>query len=183
MKTTNKILVVDLEATCWKKDGEYQRNHSEIIEIGICELDVPSGEISNQQGILVIPEHSEISRFCTELTSITPEMVAQDGVSFEDAIDILFDEYDSSAYTWASYGAYDRNKVMEECRKKHVDFPFGDQHINVKEEFRRCNGMRRAIGMARALKQLRIPLEGRHHRGVDDANNTAKILHWCLNNQ
>lgn len=183
MKTTNKILVVDLEATCWEQDGEYQRNQSEIIEIGICELDVLSGEISKQQGILVIPEHSKISRFCTELTSITPEMVAQEGVSFEDAIDILFDEYDASAYTWASYGAYDRSKMLEECRKKYVDFPFGDQHINVKEEFRRCNSMRRGIGMARALKQLRIPLEGRHHRGVDDANNTAKILHWCLNNQ
>ncbi len=183
MNTTEKILVVDLEATCWEQDSKYQRTHSEIIEIGICELDIHTGEMSNNQGILVIPEHSNISRFCTELTSITPEMVQKEGVSFEEAIDILFDEYDSSAYTWASYGAYDRNKMLEECRKKFVDFPFGSQHINVKEEFKRCNGLRKGIGMGRALKRLQIPLEGRHHRGVDDANNIAKILYWCLNNQ
>jgi len=32
------------------------------------------------------------------------------------------------------------------------------------------------------LALLDIPLEGTHHRGVDDANNIAKILRWILNN-
>lgn len=182
MKTTNKILVVDLEATCWEEDGKYQRDHSEIIEIGICELDISNGEISKKRGILVIPEHSEISAFCTRLTSITREMIAQEGIPFEEAIDILFDEYDAPEYTWASYGAYDRNKFMQQCKERRLDYPFGEQHLNVKEVFRRSYGMRRGIGMHRALKYLKIPLEGRHHRGVDDANNTAKILHQCLKN-
>jgi inhibitor of KinA sporulation pathway (predicted exonuclease) len=30
--------------------------------------------------------------------------------------------------------------------------------------------------MAGALNILDIPLEGTHHRGIDDANNIAKIL-------
>ena len=42
MNTTDKILVLDLEATCWEEDGAYQREHSEIIEIGVC----PPSEVS-----------------------------------------------------------------------------------------------------------------------------------------
>ncbi|MDC8002909.1 exonuclease domain-containing protein [Aureisphaera galaxeae] len=182
MKTTEKILVVDLEATCWENDGEYQRLHSEIIEIGICELDVRSGELSKNKGILVIPERSTISPFCTELTSITPKMIEEDGIPFADAVEILEKEYQSSHYTWASYGAYDRNKFQEQCREHGVDYPFGNQHINVKEAFRAASGLRRSVGMKRALKHLKMPLNGTHHRGVDDAYNIANILYWCIQN-
>lgn len=180
MKTTNKILVVDLEATCWEQDGEYQKLHSEIIEIGICELDIHSGEISKKRGILVIPEHSTISQFCTDLTSITSEMIDQEGISFEEAVQVLHDEYNSSQYTWASYGAYDRNKFREQCQQRQVEYPFGNQHLNVKNVFRDVAGLRRAMGMKRALQHLKFPLTGTHHRGVDDAYNIAKILYWCL---
>jgi inhibitor of KinA sporulation pathway (predicted exonuclease) len=44
MKTTDKIIIIDLEATCWKgqiPDGEV----NEIIEIGLSVLDRVSGEI------------------------------------------------------------------------------------------------------------------------------------------
>lgn len=34
--------------------------------------------------------------------------------------------------------------------------------------------------MAGALALLNIPLEGTHHRGVDDAKNIAKILNKVL---
>ena len=79
---TNKIIIIDLEATCWEgipPQGEV----SEIIEIGICLLDTLTGEISNNRGILVKPTHSKISPFCTQLTTITPELVAREGVSYE----------------------------------------------------------------------------------------------------
>ena len=47
---TNKIIIIDLEATCWEgipPKGEV----SEIIEIGICLLDTLTGEISDNRGI------------------------------------------------------------------------------------------------------------------------------------
>lgn len=37
--------------------------------------------------------------------------------------------------------------------------------------------------MKGALHILDLPLEGTHHRGVDDAKNIAKILYWCLKNK
>lgn len=41
-------------------------------------------------------------------------------------------------------------------------------------------GLQKPTGMNGALHLLEIPLEGIHHRGVDDAKNIAKILNWCL---
>lgn len=42
-----------------------------------------------------------------------------------------------------------------------------------------------ARGMARMLNLLRIPLEGNHHSGLDDAKNITKVLqqiirHGCV---
>ena len=74
MKTTHIINIIDLEATCWKGPvPEGQVN--EIIEIGICQLDVNTGEISKNKGILIQPQRSEVSPFCTELTTITQELL------------------------------------------------------------------------------------------------------------
>jgi inhibitor of KinA sporulation pathway (predicted exonuclease) len=64
------VLVIDVESTCW--DGpppEGQRG--EIIEIGVCALDVGSLERQERRSVLVRPENSEVSPFCTELTTIT----------------------------------------------------------------------------------------------------------------
>lgn len=38
MKTTNEIVIIDLEATCWENDRIPAGQKTDIIEIGICEL-------------------------------------------------------------------------------------------------------------------------------------------------
>ncbi|KFF11818.1 DNA polymerase III [Chryseobacterium soli] len=182
MKTTDTILIIDLEATCW--DGRPPRGQeSEIIEIGVCMMDVKTGKISQNEGILVKPQYSSVSPFCTELTSITQKMLDEEGILLEDALDILRAEYDSEELTWASYGNYDLNMLQSQSRRFNVDYPLGDHHINVKTLFGELHpGIRKSVGMSRALGELNIPLEGTHHRGVDDAKNIAKILYWCLQN-
>ncbi|MFP3598378.1 exonuclease domain-containing protein [Chryseobacterium sp. SIMBA_029] len=182
MKTTDTILIIDLEATCW--DGRPPRGQeSEIIEIGVCMMEVKTGKISQNEGILVKPQYSSVSPFCTELTSITQKMLDEEGILLEDALDILRAEYDSEELTWASYGNYDLNMLQSQSRRFNVDYPLGDQHINVKTLFGELHpAIRKSVGMSRALGELNIPLEGTHHRGVDDAKNIAKILYWCLQN-
>src|ERR1700761_881009 len=117
METTKEIIIVDLEATCWEQDSDYQRRRSEIIEIGICKLDTKNGRISANQGILIKPVHSEISAFCTRLMSITQQMVEERGVTLAEACNSLEKLYNSKQLTWASYGAYDRNMLKEQCAK------------------------------------------------------------------
>ena len=179
MKTTDKIIIIDLEATCWQGPVP-QGQENEIIEIGLAVLDVTTGVISKNKGILIQPQRSKVSPFCTELTTITQELLDSKGVSFEEAIDQLVDEYKPDLYTWASYGQYDLNMLKKQCKSFGVSYPMGDEHINVKVLIADVYGLQKPTGMNGALHMLNIPLEGTHHRGVDDAKNIAKILHWCL---
>ncbi len=179
MKSTDNILVIDLEATCW--DGPIPQGQvNEIIEIGICVLHRKTGEISNNQGILIKPERSQISPFCTELTTITQELLDQEGISFAAACEILRTAYHGHQYTWASYGGYDYNMMKRQCGYRTIDFPLTHDHINVKSLFALGRNSTKKVGMARALRTLGLPLDGTHHRGVDDARNIAKILDYCL---
>lgn len=179
MKTTENILVIDLEATCWEGRPPLGQTN-EIIEIGICVMNATTGAISNNQGILVKPEYSKVSPFCTELTTITQQMLDQDGILLEDAFDILRNEFQAENFTWASFGNYDLNMMRSQAQKFKLDYPLSYDHINVKTLFAQLHPIRKSVGMDRALRELRIPLEGTHHRGVDDVKNIAKILHWCL---
>ena len=179
MKTTNTIIIIDLEATCW--NGSIPQGQiNEIIEIGICLLDTKTGAISKDRGILIKPERSKVSSFCTELTTITQELLNEEGISFEAACEILSKEYSSHTYTWASYGQYDLNMMKRQCATRGIEYPLSQDHINVKVLFSEVKGLRKKVGMKGALGILGIPLEGTHHRGVDDAKNIAKILDWCL---
>lgn len=178
-KRLDKIVVVDIEATCW--NGPVPAGmQNDIIEIGICLLDVESGEISDTKGIMVKPERSEISPFCTELTTITPELIAAEGISFKDACKQLRSQYDTKSRAWASFGAYDQKLFQKQCAELGVTYPFGASHINVRPLFALKNKLKEELGMAGALDMLGLPLEGTHHRGVDDARNIAKILSRLL---
>ena len=178
-KKLDKILIIDIEATCW--DGPNPEGmENDIIEIGIALLDIQTGEISDNRGIIVLPERSTVSAFCTELTTITPEMVAAEGIPFKEACNILKKEYLSQSRAWASFGAYDQKQFQRQCTAVGVAYPFGPSHINVKTLFALKQQLGHEQGMAGALTLLEIPLEGTHHRGVDDAKNIAKILQRVL---
>ena len=170
-----KIIVVDIEATCWDTSPPIGEEN-EIIEIGICVLDTSTGDIDKNEGILIKPQRSKVSPFCTQLTTLTQEMVST-GILFKNACLMLQTEYDTKNYTWASYGDYDLNMFRKQCESFSVEYPFGKEHINVKNLFAQKHHLTyKGVGMAAALKRLNIPLEGTHHRGVDDAKNIAKIL-------
>lgn len=46
LEITDKIIILDLEATCWEDGGFFQKQRSEIIEIGLCVLDVDKQQVS-----------------------------------------------------------------------------------------------------------------------------------------
>ncbi len=169
-----KIIVVDLEATCWPKQpppGE----QSEIIEIGVCLFDVASATPENKHALIVKPTRSKVSRFCTKLTSLTQARVDR-GMTFAIACDALRQNFDARNRAWASWGDYDRRMMQAQCELFGVAYPFGGPHVNLKALFAELEGLKRRVGMAKALKHAGLDLEGRHHRGADDAWNTARLL-------
>lgn len=173
---TDRILVVDLEATCWEGDPPPGQKN-EIIEIGSAVLSTVDGTIVRGPELLVHPVSSTIGEFCTHLTSITPEMVEERGVSFSDAIDALVDSYGDSRLAWASFGDYDKYVLANACGEHGIRYPLSDTHINVKR-IEAILGGHRETGMMRCLARLGLrPAEGtQHHRGCDDAVNIAMIL-------
>ncbi|HWE60816.1 MAG TPA: 3'-5' exonuclease [Chloroflexota bacterium] len=174
----DRIVVVDVEATCW--DGTPPvGQESEIIEIGVCTLDVASLERAERRGILVRPQRSTVSPFCTQLTTLTQDQVAA-GVSFAEACALLVDVYRTRDRLWASYGDYDRRQFERQCHATGTPYPFGSGHLNVKTLFAIMRGLQREVGMDEALRLLGLPLEGTHHRGGDDVWNIAALLATLL---
>lgn len=173
-RTLDQILVVDVESTCWRGEPPTGQR-SEIIEIGIVLLDGQTLERHRKTSILVRPTTSEVSEFCTELTTLRPEDVA-DAPSFSDACKLLRSEFDSRSRVFASFGDYDRRQFQRQCDAEGVGFPFGPTHLNVKTLAALSLGWAHEAGMPSVLEALGLTLEGTHHRGHDDAWNIAKIL-------
>ena len=145
----SRILVIDLEATCWQgtpPPGE----ESEVIEIGNAVLHVGDLRVEPGPEILVQPIRSSVSLFCRELTSLTQEMLQERGLTFPRAIEALEEAHGKlRATVWASYGGYDRKMLLAECERFGLDFPLSDTEATP---------------------------NGRHHRGGDDALEIARML-------
>ena len=169
------MLVVDLEATCWRGHPPVGM-FNEIIEIGIAILDLETKEVTAKDSILIKPTYSTISPFCTELTTLTQELLEENGVTLEEAVDKLINEYKSNKVIWGSWGNYDRNQFKKDCERKRVKYPFSDNHFNIKPLFSFKFGKNKDFGVSSALEYLNMPFEGTQHRGVDDAVNIAKIV-------
>jgi inhibitor of KinA sporulation pathway (predicted exonuclease) len=169
------MLIVDVESTCWNGNpppGE----KSEIIEIGVSELDMKALKVIRSEGIIIKPAQSKVSEFCTQLTTITQAQVDQ-GISFAEACKKLEQTYRSKHdKVWGSYGDYDRKMFERNCKDFGVQYPFGSTHFNIKSLLAMMSGLKKELGMSQALDYLNIKLEGTHHRGVDDSINIAKIL-------
>jgi inhibitor of KinA sporulation pathway (predicted exonuclease) len=174
----DKLIVIDIEATCWDSDPP-EGQEAEIIEIGVCVLDVTTGQRVGRQSILVKPEHSEVSSFCTDLTTLTQSQV-NGGVTFEHACRILRRKFRARDRTWASYGDYDRRLFEKQCQAQDITYPFGSTHINIKNLVALFHGLPREVGMLQAMALWDLPVEGTHHRGVDDAWNTGLLLSRLL---
>ncbi|MDJ0556827.1 MAG: 3'-5' exonuclease [Microcoleaceae cyanobacterium MO_207.B10] len=169
----DNIIFIDIEATCWEKHPP-PNQESEIIEIGVCLVDVALAKPITKESILVKPERSQVSEFCTKLTTLTQSQV-DGGIAFDEACLKLRKNYDSLERVWASWGEYDKNMFEKQCKARGVKYPFGMRHINVKNLFALVKNLPKEVGMANALQLLDIPLEGTHHRGADDAWNIGKI--------
>lgn len=177
------VNVVDVEATCWAGSPP-PGAVSEIIEVGLTVVDLVAGERLARHRILVRPTRSTVSEFCTELTGLTQPEVDR-GVSFAEACRLLAAEHHAGDRPWASWGDYDRHQFTRQCQATRTPYPFNHRHTNAKAAFTEAYGLRKRPGMAQALEIAGLPLEGRHHRGEDDAWNIASLIlllaargHW-----
>jgi len=167
------LLIVDLESTCWKPGEQPPDQFNDVIEIGW--VLVRNRLIVDAGSVPTWPTTSEVSPFCTELTGWTGTKLAE--LKAQTFIEAMLYKAGISSYkhlSWASWGAYDRIQLEAQCLREGLSFPLSRNHINLKALASVLMGTK-PLGMAKALDKLGLTLEGRHHSGVDDAMNIARI--------
>jgi inhibitor of KinA sporulation pathway (predicted exonuclease) len=174
-KRLDHVIVIDIESTCWDGGFPPKGETNDIIEIGLTPLELSTGRRLEKRSLLVRPERSKVSPFCTSLTTLTQAQV-DTGILFKDACKILEAEYLTQERLWASFGDYDRRQFDKQCREQGVRYPFGPSHLNVKTLCAISRGLPTEIGLPQALAYYGLKLEGTHHRGHDDAWNIAALL-------
>lgn len=174
-------VVIDVEATCDDR-GTVPRHEMEIIEVGAVLVSARSLEPVDEFQSFVRPaRHPVLTAFCTGLTSIR-----QEDVDAAPAFPEVFERLTTWIYAhdapfaFASWGDYDRKQFQQDCRHHGVRYTLPAEHLNVKEQFSARLGIRKKLGMAQALAHAGLPLDGTHHRGIDDARNIARLLPYAL---
>ncbi|MCH2045368.1 MAG: exonuclease domain-containing protein [Saprospiraceae bacterium] len=177
------FIIYDIEATCWSSPREMERKTREVIEIGALKLDT-NGEVLSEFSSFVKPNvHPTLSDFCTQLTSIT-----QVDVNQADPYPIVIDDfldwigvYDDEDYLLCSWGNFDQKILKKNCKLHDLDYDWTEEYINLKFQYPRIKGIRREIGLKRAVENEGFDFEGAHHRAISDALNLAKIFVKYLN--
>lgn len=177
------IVVVDIEHTC-TEDGSIPPEARETIEIGALLIDTCSLQVVDEFSELIRPiTHPKLSQFCKELTGITQaELDVADHFSevFANFINWL---PDGAEYIFATWGAYDLVQLNIDCASHGMPAFSPSTTLNLKLAFKEARKLKKKVGLRKALEISNIPYEGNHHRALDDAKNTAKLLAFIFNDK
>ena len=178
-----KLLVVDLEATC-ASNGAIPPSKMETIEIGAVLVEPIHFEICSEFQAFIKPvRNPNLTEFCIDLTGITQEMVSEAASYFEVfPAFVEWIERNAMGSAFCSWGAYDRRQLEQDCVMHGLVYNM-PPHANLKALFSDRQSTKRPVGMAAALELCGIELSGQHHRALDDAKNIAQLLPWIVGNR
>lgn len=181
-------VVLDFEATC---DNKNAPKPQEVIEFPSVLVDANSLTVIDSWREYVKPHyHPTLTDFCTELTGIEqssidpakefPQVLLNHQNWLTSHNLDLNENTKDKTWIFVSCGDWDLGTMfptqLDACNPpiKHVPECYR-RWINIKKPFsQRLN--RPAAGMAGMLNSLGLVLEGRHHSGIDDCKNIAKIV-------
>ena len=172
-----RVVVVDVEATCWKK-GVFSRK-KETIEIGAVLLQPDRDHSRWPEFQTFVRPHRlpRLSSFCRELTGITQENV-DTAPSFPEALR-MFLEWSQPLEqvvlaTWSRYDIWQLDLDLEALSLPKLAIPF----LDVKKLAARIVGTKSLEETARELTPDTVDMP--RHRAIADARRTARILDRLL---
>ena len=170
-----KYVIIDLECTCWDYQDPNKQAH-EIIEIGAVILDENYNYIKEFTRFVKPTDNPILDEYCIDLTSITQRDI-DTAAPLCIAISWLKEWMGPPEdITFCSWGYFDKEQLLDECKLNGIDYPFNDDHINIKVRFSKIMERTKKIGLKKALRILGIQFEGVQHRGIDDARMIAKVF-------
>jgi inhibitor of KinA sporulation pathway (predicted exonuclease) len=175
------LIVLDFEAQCL--DGVPKPRPQEIVEWPLVVVDIESRAVVDEFHTFVKPTaHPNVFPFTTQLTGVTQADV-DGGVEIDEAMslaDAFIAKYndDEMRALVVTCGHWDlRTALFDECRFKRFAVPRSlKQWCNVKLIFQQHYKLPKPLGMDGMLQHLKMELIGRHHSGIDDARNIARLV-------
>lgn len=171
-----RLLVIDLEATCWRDASTGPNGEpSEVIEVGYCMIE--KDRLGGAGTRLVRPKLSTVSEFCTELTTLTQEMVDTGFIEPTVAVQSIMRELGvvrPDRQVYASWGEFDHKML----RQAGV---FLGRHLNLAPMYGFLTGRSKSGGLKDAVDAT-VGWSGTHHRGDADALNAARLALWMMEN-
>ncbi len=172
MASTDKVLVIDVESTCWLgHPPEGMRN--EVIEIGYALVDTTKPDIIEGGSLYIKPANSVVSEFCTELTGITSKLLDKHG---RPLAEVRRDLVKWQGIAWCSWGEYDQRILKENFEFAELPYPLSPRHFNLKVVYSALRGLPKEMGCRNAVEHAGLTWVGKEHSGSDDAWNTAALL-------
>lgn len=176
---TSCILAVDLEATC-ANDGSVPPAAMEIIEIGAVWTTVDGAVLERFQSFVRPLQMPILTPFCINLTGIRQTEI--DAAPYFPVAARMLREFADRrrepGVLWTSWGDYDRKQFGRDCARHGVDDPLELPHENARRIFTLRQHTGSDVSLAAACEMAKIKFEGSHHRALDDAINTARLLPW-----
>ncbi|GAA0587894.1 3'-5' exonuclease [Caenispirillum bisanense] len=170
----DRLLFVDLELTCWRgppPDGE----QSEIIEIGLAEVDAADLRITRSGRYLVRPARSTVSDYCTELTGITAADLRAHGRPLAQVLGSLRKDWGPGRKAWYAWGT-DRLLLDEAVAAAHLEeHPFSPGFVDLAQLYTTLRGCGQRVALEDALAREGLEPEGRRHSAEGDAVDAARI--------
>ncbi|KZV99066.1 hypothetical protein EXIGLDRAFT_726539 [Exidia glandulosa HHB12029] len=197
------LCILDFESTCGAKSTSgWDRRKQEIIEFPVLVYNLQTREVDHVFHEYVRPTlQPKLTEFCTDLTGI--EQGTVDGADPFIPVWKRFTSFvaehlpeDPAAFAFLTCGGWDLKTMLPmqlahaEALTKgkpptHSDYGsytvpiYMQRWINIKTRFSSVYGAG-AGGMAGMLQYLHLSLEGRHHSGIDDCKNIARIVSRML---
>jgi len=187
------IAILDFEATC---DDQTKLDVQEIIEFPTVFVSASTGKVEFIYHTYVKPDvNPTLTKFCTELTGIEQETV-ENGISIQEALvshraflekhglvsaleaaESPEEHKGKKTFVYATCGDWDLKTCLpKQLRYRGISCPaFMSSWFNLKEGFRDFYKIK-PTGMAMMLMHAGLKLEGRHHSGIDDCKNLARIV-------
>ena len=173
------LIVVDFEATCKEERDSVFLEKQEIIEIGLCSVDEIFLDTIHKIDLFVKPVfHSQLTPFCTSLTTITQNEVDK-GFDLAAAMEVCSHFIDYEKDIFCSWGNFDKNLLSRNLHIRGLSEKYGKvfprRHVNIKQ-FVADYDDARPCGIKAKCAELGIVFEGTLHRAIDDAINVVAIL-------
>lgn len=180
------FLVLDFEATC---DTPVQIKPMEIIEFPVIKVNANNFETEQVFHCYVKPTHNRtLTPFCTQLTGIIQEMVANEPTFGEvlsqfnhwlHSVGLICSDFHRplKRFTFVTCGEWDLQIMLpDQCQLINSRIPFYFRTwINIKKSYANHFG-KWPKSLKSMLEDLNITPIGRLHSGIDDCRNVSLIM-------